>query len=357
MNTSSELQSDSTGSTAVIKPSPVEAVEIAALTLGGFVTTAIFYVMVFVCSLQLLAPVVTILSGGEVLLGRMDAGGYSALWSLPVVLLGYSLFLTRTTPNGRTHLLLALWGVWTAITFALAYIGFLSVTHFIILAIANAVALALGNFIGSLLPAPRSKKPKIRTDLQWLGFFGLQALVILPLGFCALFGFVCCISYANQYADQIGFVGKLAPAVCLETVDGGTWTLEEHKGKVVLLEFEDRGSRFDEISMLALSQISNKFGGRSDFVMASVAGRKWWNDKDDSSSEQQECDWPLLTVDRHQSKGFQRGSSSNQQKTFLIDRDGVVRSVFHGDFLVGEDSSLDAEALANFETEIEELLK
>jgi len=236
-------------------------------------------VMVFVCSLQLLAPVVTILSGGEVLLGRMDAGGYSALWSLPVVLLGYSLFLTRTTPNGRTHLLLALWGV--------------------------------GNFIGSLLPAPRSKKPKIRTDLQWLGFFGLQALVILPLGFCALFGFVCCISYANQYADQIGFVGKLAPAVCLETVDGGTWTLEEHKGKVVLLEFEDRGSRFDEISMLALSQISNKFGGRSDFVMASVAGRKWWNDKDDSSSEQQECDWPLLTVDRHQSKGFQRGSSSN----------------------------------------------
>lgn len=356
MNTPSTLPADSVRSAITTCPSRVDGLEIAAVTLVSLLITAFCYVFTFFVLFVFLSPVVTILSSGNVLLGRGDAGDFSALGALPLVLFVYSLLGYRLT-NGKTvvglklYSFVALWCVWTVALAGLAYVGILSVNNFIVLVIANAVAVSLGCLGDRLLPAPREKKIKIRTDLQWFGFIAAQSLVVAIVGIPAFVAFVYCTVSVSQQADHIAFCGKAAPAASYVNLDGGTWELGDQKGKVVLLNFMDRSSGSEYVMLPALTQISEKFGDRSDFTMASISlesGKTTWFDE-------QEVDWALLKDESLSNEAFQRGCGLALPRTFLIDQDGIVRSVFH-EGLWGQDFSLEGDVLPQVEQEIAQLL-
>jgi thiol-disulfide isomerase/thioredoxin len=101
------------------------------------------------------------------------------------------------------------------------------------------------------------------------------ALICLSLGFIA--GFFSYMPIANwslrkQYqARQDRFLYKQAPTVMTQTVDGSVWSLEDHRGKVLLINFWATWCAPCIQELPSLKELYNKYKDHPDFILVSVS--------------------------------------------------------------------------------------
>ena len=133
------------------------------------------------------------------------------------------------------------------------------------------------------------------------------------------------------------FMGKKAPDVTAQTLDGTEWRLQEQHGKVVLIDFWATWCGPCVSTIPKMKQIYEKYKAREDFVMVGVSLD---HDKDKlvQFCEKQEMSWPQLFEpeqgwENSVAKAFEvRGIPS----VWIIDKEGNVAGLdLYGEDIVG----------------------
>jgi thiol-disulfide isomerase/thioredoxin len=101
------------------------------------------------------------------------------------------------------------------------------------------------------------------------------ALICLSVGFIAgFFSFTPFVTWKlkKQYeARQNKFLQTPAPLIVTQTVDGTAWSLQDHRGKVILVNFWATwcGPCVQEVP--ELKELYNKYKNRADFILVGVS--------------------------------------------------------------------------------------
>ncbi len=157
------------------------------------------------------------------------------------------------------------------------------------------------------------------------------ALICLSVGFIA--GFFSYTPIANwslrkQYqARQDKFLHKKAPIVMTQTVEGAVWSLEDYRGKVVLIHFWAVWCPPCVQEVPALKELYIKYKDHPDFILigASLDERKEVLSK---FCEQRQIEWLQL---HEEGKGWQNNLAQAFNVHFipslwLIDRKGEINA-------------------------------
>lgn len=161
------------------------------------------------------------------------------------------------------------------------------------------------------------------------GLFGC-----LGCSFVAGFATLACLAAVALYfmeANPSRLEGKYldqpAPLFTTTTVDGSSWSLEDQRGKVVLIDFWASWCGPCVASLPHLRDVHRQYAGQEDFVMVGVSLD---DDRDDllRCVEEKSVGWEQL---------FEEGAGWENQvaqlyevraipHVLIVDRDGVVRA-------------------------------
>ena len=144
--------------------------------------------------------------------------------------------------------------------------------------------------------------------------FAALALAVLTLGLLA------CSSGPPQMAPTA------APGFTLPRVDGGTASLADHQGKVVLLDFWATWCPPCRAAMPHLAEMQEEYRAKGLVVL----GMNMDQNRDDLTQflSGQTVNYPMLAVDEATRAAY--GGVASIPQTFLIDRAGQVRQKFLG---------------------------
>lgn len=155
------------------------------------------------------------------------------------------------------------------------------------------------------------------------------ALICLVIGFVAgFFSYTHLVTWrlrSQSQARQDRFFHKPAPNVLGETVNGAAWSLQEHLGKIVLIDFWATwcGPCVQEVP--ELREIHDKYKDRADFLMIGVS-----LDKERSTltnfCKERRIEWlQLHEADKAWSNSVARAFDVQWiPSVWLIDRDGKI---------------------------------
>ena len=148
----------------------------------------------------------------------------------------------------------------------------------------------------------------------------------------AVGGFALCLVLVGSLAfviDKQGkhqFPGGPAPEIDAATLDGQTWRLSDHRGKIVLLEFWATRCQACVAAIPEMRQIYDTYGHRDDFVMVGVAldGDR---DKLESFCSRHDVDWAQLFDPSTTLQGSAASSAFGifaLPSVWIIDKDGNI---------------------------------
>ena len=312
-------------------------VELIAHELQAFVCSLIAALFLAPVLLLNLSSLIVIFSNGEI--DGIDVVYWELSVAVTVVLFGYGLLIGTKRKPGRYNRMLVQCMFWAIPVSCLYAVGFWSALFCVGKMVADAGLMAFGAVIGSrianfsfvklcgrlstnLFRFEYSKRGVCRWALAiiFTSIPGAALLLVLFVGACIG------SQYLQNHAEQVRWVGKPAPAATLTTPDGQTWSLQEHRGKVVLLEHCEPARETSNAAFPHLKNIHEKFRDHEDFVMASVS----WGDKESSVDwfDGQEAGWELLSPGDNWEAGFLPKSIPRAPTAYLIDRDGTVTRVY-----------------------------
>ena len=121
--------------------------------------------------------------------------------------------------------------------------------------------------------------------------------------------------------------GRLAPQFALEDIGGQNWSLDQLKGKVVLLNFWASWCQPCRMEMPSLNQLAAQFEDNPDFVVLTVLYR---DSLERAVPYMQENNLSLtVLVDKSFTVSRMYGITAVPE-TFIIDKEGVVRKKIIG---------------------------
>ena len=129
-----------------------------------------------------------------------------------------------------------------------------------------------------------------------------------------------------------GWEGQAAPAFTLERLGGGTLSLEELRGKVVLLEIWFTGCPPCMQETPALVELDREFSARGLVIVGANADRALGLEYDDTVrrryADERHIAYPIVHWSRDADRAY--GGISIYPTTFLIDRKGTVKNNWVG---------------------------
>ncbi len=179
--------------------------------------------------------------------------------------------------------------------------------------------------------------------IRVLASFAACAVLSLPLVGCGGGGGAAASGGATDASGaQDSLIGKPAPAVNAEFVTGeGPKTLEEGKGRVVILDFWGTFCEPCKKSFPKYQELVDQFGGDLAVLAVSV------DDPEDTKKEAleefaKETGAKFTIVWDKDHKAAETYKPPTMPSSFVIDKDGVVRHM-HVGFKEGEEAELDKE--------------
>lgn len=155
------------------------------------------------------------------------------------------------------------------------------------------------------------------------------ALICLIIGFVAGFfsytPFVTWRSREQYQARQDRFLHQRAPQVVSETVNGTAWSLHEHRGKIVLMNFWATWCAPCVQELPELRELHNKYKDGADFLLVGIALDKERNTLT-RFCEERRIEWlQLHEADKAWSNSVARAFDvQGIPSVWLIDRDGSI---------------------------------
>jgi thiol-disulfide isomerase/thioredoxin len=165
---------------------------------------------------------------------------------------------------------------------------------------------------------------------------------VLRLGLLALASLALGLAACSGSAPDAG--PEAAPEFTLPRVDGGSVSLAEHRGKVVLLDFWATWCPPCRVAVPHLAKLQQQY--RADGLV--VLGMNLDQNPEDLAQflSKQTVNYPMLRVDGATRTAF--GGVTSIPQTFLIDRKGLIRHKYLG---------FDQKIATRIETSIRELLQ
>jgi len=174
------------------------------------------------------------------------------------------------------------------------------------------------------------------SKLRWM-VLSIVVLGCIGLGFWAGFSFHDRIGYWKwQRARQAKiekFMGKKAPEVVTQTLEGAEWKLEDLRGKVVVMDFWATWCGPCVAALPDMKRLYEKYKSREDFVMVGVS-LDWEKEKVVKFCEEREIGWlQLFEADKNWQNSVARAFETYAiPSVWVIDKEGSVAGMdLHGE--------------------------
>ena len=187
--------------------------------------------------------------------------------------------------------------------------------------------LGVGCWLGSFI----AKNPKSESEIKTENEVKPTTVTSVTLemakmvgGVAVGLGLVVGLNFLNIFltaeAQSAMYVGKDAPATVFESAEDVPWTLDDHKGKVVVLEYWSPMCGPCVGAMPWLKQLNEKYSKHDDFKMISVSS----GDRQQSIDlfEKKDADWMLAFMPEESSDGDFKPQFVPM--AYVIGRDGKV---------------------------------
>ena len=260
---------------------------------------------------RLVGPLATIITGE-----RYPSSTWTHVGTA-LVLLCYGFFIGKSDKGYRITRVLLQCVFYTVCTILWAAVVSASLSVAAITIAETAGALATGALIGSFFVSS-----KVKPEAKEIGFKQAVAIgVRLFAGFAIGIGGLFALMYLGTFAQSTLYVDKPAPNTSFATVGGETWTFDDHKGKVILVEFWAPYCMPCVASFPELKQTYKRFSQHEDFEMVSVTSASM-EESATAMFEKKQAPWTLLF--RPEEAGPNDLAPYSIPAAYIIDRDGKV---------------------------------
>ena len=260
---------------------------------------------------RLVGPLATIVTGERF---------PSSIWthvSTALVLLCYGFFIGKSAKGYRiTRVLLqcAFYAVCTILVVAVTSPSLYDIG----ITIAETVgSIAAGALIGCFFVSNKVEPEAKEIEFKDAVFIGVRFFV----GFAAAIGALYLLMSLGTMAQSTLYVDKPAPKTSFATASGESWTFDDHKGKVILVEFWAPYCAPCVASFPELKRTYEHYSQHEDFEMVSVTSASM-QESASAMFEKKQAPWTLL---------FRPDEDSPDDlvpysipAAYIIDRDGKV---------------------------------
>jgi peroxiredoxin len=157
-----------------------------------------------------------------------------------------------------------------------------------------------------------------------------KGIVTLVLIFALLFTYVYLSSYSRTGSCSGGpGSGETAPAFALEKLEGGKVSMEDYKGKVLVLNFWVTWCRPCKKELPTLMSLYKKFKDKEDFAMLAISCDEEGKKAVEKLFASRNVELPVA-LDPNREVGFLKYGVSKFPETFFIDKKGNIRYKFAG---------------------------
>ena len=231
-----------------------------------------------------------------------------------VMVLCYAFAIGRSDPQNRTKRIAMQIAIFSigAVLLKLMSGTSLSTTNILTLA-AISGGLGAGGLLSCFFPAAAKTTAPNKTTV--VGKIARYAVAI-GVGIGLLYG----SSILSQSAQNSIYGGQTAPATVYHTADDDAWSVEEHRGKVVLVEFWAPWCAPCVASFPHLKHIHEKYSQHEDFEMVSVSSGSVEQSLETFSK--QDAQWRLLFPPSETGEADLRPYGI--PSAYIIDRDGKI---------------------------------
>jgi len=248
--------------------------ELFGLGFVGFIISALVFGLSYIPLVLLISPLIVVLTNGEVYLDRFSSIEWAACCALVFAMFvsGAGFGTERVRKSWLTHLFVPLM-IWTSILLISTYYGISTILGTLGLIVALAASTAAGGeFARRCLSSsqPTDLTPRSNLYHMWM-LFKTTALQLVATIIVFAGAFVAFEKLSDR-ATEILFVGRPAPKAQFNTAAGASWSLEDQRGKVLILvlsgnlRFAQTSQKYSE-----LAHICKKRSHRNDLEMVVVS--------------------------------------------------------------------------------------